>query len=312
LAWIGSVLIQAGTNLTNVFYNYKAASESADPASFDPRGSSSVLRLGLLTPEQVRRGGLLSFAGGIVCGLALAWLCGPAILWLGLPAVAAGYFYAGPPVRYGYVALGVVSVFIFMGPVMVGGAYYVQALSFSAGAFAAAIPIGLVAAGIMHTNDLRDYDTDVRHGKRTLATMLGRRGAAFALAAMDVVAFLVVIGAVALGLLPLFALLILLAAPQAIAQVRMVFRESSQQALHKVWLGGVKLHMQFGVLLIVGLLVSAAYPRMVVIHQQRENPEYHAGDRQQRGERACHGQRKTDQDGGDHERGVAEHQLVAV
>ncbi len=83
LAWLGSVLIQAGTNLTNVFYNYKAASASADPASFDPRGSSSVLRLGLLTPEQVRRGGLLSFAAGILCGLLLAYLCGWTILWLG-------------------------------------------------------------------------------------------------------------------------------------------------------------------------------------------------------------------------------------
>ncbi len=258
LAWIASVLIQAGTNLTNVYYNYKAASASADPASFDPRGSSSVLRLGLLTPAQVRRGGLLSFAGGIACGIALVWLCGWTILWLGLPAVAAGYFYAGPPVRYGYLALGAVSVFVFMGPVMVAGAYFVQSGSFSSSAFAVAIPIGLVAAGIMHTNDLRDYDTDVLHGKRTLATLLGRRGAAAALAAMDVAAFAVVVGAVALGLLPLLALLIALAAPQALGQVRMAFRESSQQALHAVWLKGVQLHMQFGLLLIAGLLASAA------------------------------------------------------
>jgi len=47
LAWLESIFIQAGTNLTNVYYNYKAASASADPASFDPRGSSSVIRLGL-------------------------------------------------------------------------------------------------------------------------------------------------------------------------------------------------------------------------------------------------------------------------
>lgn len=258
LAWLGSVLIQAGTNLTNVYYNYKAASASADTASFDPRGSSSVLRLGLLTPAQVRRGGLLSFACGIACGLLLAWLCGGTILWLGLPAVAAGYFYAGPPIRYGYLALGVVSVFVFMGPVMVGGAYYVQALSFSAGAIAAAIPIGLVAAGIMHTNDLRDYDTDVLHGKRTLATLFGRRGAAYALAVMDAAAFLVIAAAVMGGLLPWPALLVLLAVPQALAQVRMVFRETDAKHLHVVWLRGVKLHMQFGLLLIVGLLASAA------------------------------------------------------
>ncbi|HTS49047.1 MAG TPA: 1,4-dihydroxy-2-naphthoate octaprenyltransferase [Bryobacteraceae bacterium] len=255
LAWLASVLIQAGTNLTNVYFNYKA---SSDPVS-DPRGSSAVLRMGLLTPEQVRRGGLLSFAGGIVCGLLLTWLCGWTILLLGIPAVAAGYFYAGPPIRYGYQALGVVSVFIFMGPVMVCGAYYVMMHSFAASSLAAAIPIGLLAAGIMHTNDLRDYDTDVLHRKRTLATLLGRPGAGYALAGMDAVAFAVVIVAVLARILPWPALLIVLAVPQAVGQVRSVLRETEPKQLHQVWLRGVKLHMQFGLLLIAGLLLSTAF-----------------------------------------------------
>src|SRR5579872_237314 len=255
LAWLASVFIQAGTNLTNVYFNYKA---SSDPVS-DPRGSSAVLRMGLLTPEQVRRGGLLSFAGGVVCGLLLTWLCGWTILLLGIPAVAAGYFYAGPPIRYGYVALGVVSVFIFMGPVMVCGAYYVMMHSFAASSLAAAIPIGLLAAGIMHTNDLRDYDTDVLHRKRTLATLLGRRGAGHALAGMDAVAFAVVIVAVVARILPWPALLIVLAIPQAVAQVRSGLRETDPKQLHQVWLRGVKLHMQFGLLLIAGLLLSSAF-----------------------------------------------------
>ena len=256
LAWLGSVAIQAGTNLTNVYYNYKATSATADPAAFDPRGSTAVIRLGLLQPAEVRRGGLLFFGAGIVCGIALIWMCGWTILWLGLPAIAAGYFYAGPPIRYGYVALGVVSVFIFMGPVMVCGAEYVQALRFSAGSLAAAIPIGLVAAGIMHTNDLRDYDTDVSHGKRTLATLLGKRGAGNALVVMDALAFAVPLAAVLAGLLPWPTLLILLGAPQAVKQSRMV-RGADAKQLHLVWLGGVKLHTQFGLAMIAGLLISA-------------------------------------------------------
>jgi 1,4-dihydroxy-2-naphthoate octaprenyltransferase len=256
LAWLGSVMIQAGTNLTNVYFNYKAASASGNPAFDDPRGSSAVIRQGLLTPAQVRRGGLLAFAVGIVCGLLLTWMSGWTILWLGLPAVAAGYFYAGPPIRYGYVALGVVSVFLFMGPVMVGGAYYVQALSFSASSLVAAIPIGLVAAGIMHTNDLRDYDTDVVHRKRTLATLLGRRGAAYALAIMDALAFAITLAAIVARLLPWPVLLVFFAAPQAVKQIRLVFGGPDAKQLHEAWLGGVKLHMQFGLAMILGLLLS--------------------------------------------------------
>lgn len=257
LAWLGSVAIQAGTNLTNVYYNYKCTSASADPRTFDPRSSTAVIRLGLLTPAQIHRGGLSFFGVGIACGLVLTWLCGWTILLLGIPAIAAGYFYAGPPVQYGYYALGVFSVFLFMGPVMVCGAYYVMALSFSPSALAASIPIGLLAAGIMHTNDLRDYDTDVLHGKRTLATMLGRRDAGFALAAMDALAFVVTLAAAIAGLLPWLALLVLIAIPQAIDQLRAAFSATNTKQLHTVWLLGVKLHLQFGGLLIVGLLGSA-------------------------------------------------------
>src|SRR5581483_6254045 len=61
LAWIGSVVIQAGTNLTNVYYNYKAGVASGDIAAYDPRGSSAVIRKGLLTPAQVHSGAVLSF-----------------------------------------------------------------------------------------------------------------------------------------------------------------------------------------------------------------------------------------------------------
>lgn len=258
LAWLGAVAIQAGTNLTNVYFNYKSTSASADPGAFDPKSSTSVIRLGLLTPPQILGGGMLFFGVGIACGLVLTWLCGSTILWLGLPAVAAGFFYAGPPVRYGYLALGVVAVFLFMGPVMVGGAYFVMALTFSPSALAASIPIGLVAAGIMHTNDLRDYDTDVMHGKHTLATMLGRRGAGFALAVMDILAYAVTLGAVIAGVLPWPVLLTLIAIPQVIQQVRTAFSATDVKQLHLVWLHGVQLHLEFGVLLIAGLLASAA------------------------------------------------------
>jgi len=258
LAWLGSVAIQAGTNLTNVYHNYKASSASADPGAFDPRSSAAVIRLGLLTPQQIGRGGLLFFGAGVACGLLLTWLCGWTILLLGIPAIAAGYFYAGPPVQYGYYALGVFSVFLFMGPVMVCGAYYVMALSFSASALAASIPIGLVAAGIMHTNDLRDFDTDVLHGKHTLATMLGRRDAGFALAMMDGLAFVVTLAAAIAGLLPWLAMLVLIAIPHTIDQLRTAFSATNTKQMHAVWLLGVKLHLEFGLLLIAGLLASAA------------------------------------------------------
>jgi 1,4-dihydroxy-2-naphthoate octaprenyltransferase len=255
IAWLGSVLIQAGTNLTNVSYNYKGG--GAGPGiQADTKSSSAVVHAGLLTPAQVRRGGIVCFGFGIACGLALTWLCGPAILWLGLPAVLAGYSYAGPPFRLGYRGLGVVTVFLFMGPVMVGGAYYVMALSFSRNAFLVSIPIGLLAAGIMHVNDVRDFHADVAHGKRTLSTLTGRRGASHTLAIIDVAAYVSVAVAVLAGWLPWPVLIVAITIPRAIGQLKLIYRDDSRDTLHEAWLRGVKLHSEFGLLLILGLCAA--------------------------------------------------------
>jgi 1,4-dihydroxy-2-naphthoate octaprenyltransferase len=134
----------------------------------------------------------------------------------------AGYSYAGPPLRLGYLGLGVVTGFIFMGPVMVGGAYFVVALRFAQDALAASVPIGLLAAGIMHVNDVRDYDSGVKHGKRTLATLTRRSGASHTLAFINGAAYLATVGAVVAGWLPRLALVVLVTIPRALAQIKLV------------------------------------------------------------------------------------------
>ena len=256
LAWLGAVTVQAGTNLTNVHYNYKAKGPSG---SFqpDPQGSSAVIQLGLLRPEQVRQGGVIAFAVAAVVGLLLVWMCGWKILLMGLPGMAAGYFYAGPPFKLGRAALGVITVFVFMGPVMVGGTYFAMALASSNMALLVSMPIGLLAAGIMHTNDLRDLSSDIENRKHTLSTLLGRRGANCLLAGMDVLAYSVVIAAVIGGWLPWPTLLVLISVPRAITQLRMVFHETEVAKLNAAWFCGIQLHLEFGVALIVGLLVAA-------------------------------------------------------
>ena len=260
-AWLGAVLIQAGTNLANVHYNYKSAAGSADSSgtAWDPIASSAVVRSGRLSPALVRRGALACFAAGAVLGLAIAALAGWRILALGVPAVLAGWFYAAPPVRLAYRGLGVATVFVFMGPVMVLGTYYVAARAISPGAVAASIAVGLVAAGVMHTNDLRDYAGDVAHGKRTLAVRLGRARAIAALPAIGAAAFLTIFAAAAAGLLPATVLAVALALPLAAAQARLARDASGPAGLHEAWLCGVRLHGAFGALLVAGLLAGPLF-----------------------------------------------------
>jgi 1,4-dihydroxy-2-naphthoate polyprenyltransferase len=244
--------IQAGTNLINDYYDYRSGADLEQTL-----GPSMVIQRGLLSADQVWRGGVAAFAIGAAIGLLLVYLAGWPILWLGIPSVLAGYFYTGKPVALGYIALGEVTVFIFMGPVIVLGTYFVMAGAFSWTALWASIPLGFVVAGILHANNIRDIDTDTRHGKRTLATILGRAGANRELAALDIAAYATVLIAVLTRQLPWIALAVFLTLPRALDQLKIVFRESEAKKLNLALFRSVQLHMEFGLLLIVAFLVAA-------------------------------------------------------
>ncbi|MBL0172039.1 MAG: prenyltransferase [Gemmatimonadaceae bacterium] len=257
-AWLGAVSVQAGTNLTNVFYNYKSTSPRSGGTPFDPQGSAAPVRLGHLAPASVHSAALACFAVGLVAGIALTAMFGWRILAMGVPGLLAGYFYGAPPVRLAYLGLGVITVFLFMGPVMVIGTYWVQSGSVSTNAVLASLPIGLLAASIMHVNDIRDFASDVAHGKRTLSIALGRQRAGWLLVAMDATAYLAVVVGVARSLLPWPVLLTLITVPRAIAQTRTVIRERDPVVLNGAWFLSVQIHTQFGLLFIGGLALAHA------------------------------------------------------
>ena len=248
LALVGAMAIQAGTNLINDYYDHESGADSGQAL-----GLSMVIQRGLLEPAQVWRGGIVAFGIGAAIGMVLVYLCGWPILAIGIPSIAAGYFYTARPVALAYVALGELTVFLFMGPAIVVGAYYVMALRFSLDAILVSIPLGLLVAGILHANNIRDIDNDVLHGKRTLAGLLGRRGARIELLVLDVAAYAITLITIAVGAIPWIAIITLLSVPRAVSQLRIVMRETEPRKLNLALLRSVQLHMEFG------LLISAAF-----------------------------------------------------
>jgi 1,4-dihydroxy-2-naphthoate octaprenyltransferase len=254
LALVGAMAIQAGTNLINDYYDFRSGADSEQSL-----GPSMVIQRGLLSADQVWRGGIAAFAIGAVFGLVLVYLCGWPILAIGIPSVAAGYFYTASPVSLAYVALGELTVFIFMGPAIVMGAYFVMALNFSAAALWASIPLGFLVAGILHANNIRDIESDTRHGKRTVATLLGRAGANYELIALDVAAYTATIIAVITHALPWIALVVFITIPRALDQIRIVTRSDEPKKLNLGLFRSIQLHMEFGLLMIAAFLVAAFF-----------------------------------------------------
>jgi 1,4-dihydroxy-2-naphthoate octaprenyltransferase len=254
LALIGAMAIQAGTNLINDYYDFRSGADSEESL-----GPSMVIQRGLLSANQVWRGGLVAFAIGAAIGLLLVYLCGWPILAIGIPSVAAGYFYTASPVSLAYVALGELTVFIFMGPAIVMGAYFVMALQFSRSALWASIPLGFLVAGILHANNIRDIESDTRHGKRTLATILGRAGANYELIALDILAYATTLAAVVAHALPWIALAVFITIPRALDQIRIMTRENEPKKLNLGLFRSIQLHMEFGLLMMAAFLIAAFF-----------------------------------------------------
>ncbi|WP_424004582.1 1,4-dihydroxy-2-naphthoate polyprenyltransferase [Haloarcula salina] len=183
-ALVGALLIQVGTNFANDYY------DAVNGADTDEReGFTRVTAGGLIDASEVKRAMVLTYALAVVVGVYLVAVGGLPIVVVGLSGIAAGVLYTGGPFPYGYRGLGDLFVFVYFGLVAVTGTYYVQAAATAAGVgtFPTTLPAGTVtldavtaslpAAGlstaILVVNNVRDRETDMAAGKKTLAVYLG-------------------------------------------------------------------------------------------------------------------------------------------
>ncbi|MEX2081705.1 MAG: UbiA family prenyltransferase, partial [Dehalococcoidia bacterium] len=121
LALIGSLFIHAGTNFVNDYYDDRKGVDGSESL-----GQAGFIQRGIVQPRQVLAAGIICFAAGSAIGLVLCITVSWQLAWLGMASVLAGFLYTGAPIHLAYLGLGELTVFVFMGPVMVMGAYFVQ------------------------------------------------------------------------------------------------------------------------------------------------------------------------------------------
>lgn len=254
LVVIASVLVHAGSNLVNDYYDHVKGADAPHHL-----GRGGMIQRGLIAPRHILIFGFILFGFATAIGLLIVYLVGWPVLLFALPSLAAAYFYTGGPKPLGYVALGEVTVFIFMGPVIVAGSYYVQAGEVSWSAVLVSLPIGLLVTAILQANNIRDIGDDAAAGKRTLATFIGHRWAVREYIILLIGSY-VVLGLVAIGgLIPLGALIVFLTLPKAIELVRVVSQRNEPRTLNTALRKTAGLHLQFGSLLAGVLLVAAVF-----------------------------------------------------
>jgi len=182
----------------------------------------------MLTPKQVKTGMAVVFGLAALLGLYLAWLGGWIIIVAGIAAIISAIAYTGGPFPIGYHGLGDIFVFIFFGLASVAGTYYIQAGFVASAVWWMTVPPGLIITAILVVNNLRDIDNDRKAGKHTMAVRLGEQGAKIQYIICMVIAYLVLIPAIVLQLIPWTTLLAWVSLPFAYQATRIVLTQKGR------------------------------------------------------------------------------------
>lgn len=95
------------------------------------------------------------------------------MLGIGISAIIAAITYTAGKLSFGYKGFGDVFVFIFFGPVLVVGTYYLHTQLMSGAIWFSAVGFGLLSTAVLNINNTRDLESDQASGKKTLAVILG-------------------------------------------------------------------------------------------------------------------------------------------
>lgn len=245
----GALLLQIGANFANDLFDFEKGADTEHRL-----GPTRTIQAGLITPRAMRLGMLVVFGLALLIGVYLVALSGPILIAVGVCSILAAMAYTGGPYPLGYHGLGDVCVFVFFGLVAVAGTVFVQAGHVPVLAWIAAIPVGCLATAILVVNNVRDIETDVVAGKRTLPARWGRGFGEAEYAALLALSYASALCIAALGFPG--ALLALLSAPLALSLFAQL-RGESGRALNACLARTAKLLFLFALLLSAGIALGS-------------------------------------------------------
>ncbi|MBU4319116.1 MAG: 1,4-dihydroxy-2-naphthoate octaprenyltransferase [Proteobacteria bacterium] len=246
----GAVILHAATNLINDYYDVKNGVDTQEAATAQYRPHPLVE--GKLNSRQVAMVVFLLYGIAFGIGIFLVLVRGWELLIICLVGVLASILYTAPPVKYKYLALGEISVFLMWGPLMVLGAYFVQRQAFSMKAFWISIPFGILVALVILANNIRDIRHDQSKGISTLAIVLGQRKGLTLYFILILSAYLGIVLMSILGPLYLWSLIVLLSVPLALKLFRLMQKQIPIDADART----AQLDTAFGILLVLSLVLE--------------------------------------------------------
>lgn len=256
LTLAGGCLLHLGTNMINTYGDFIRGVDVDNHSA----PTAPELVNGILKPKAVRNVGLAFFALAVLCGLLLFYFRGWIIILFGIVGLIGGYGYTAG-IAYKYKGLGTICVFFLMGPLMVGGAYFVQTATLNLPVFLISLPVACLVASILHSNDMRDLAFDDGAGISTLALALGKEKCVRLSQVLNIAPFFLLVCFVWIGWLPwlcLITLIMLLPLPHLFANARLTVQGIDAARLQMEGLSA-KQHFSFCIIYFLTLWIGALF-----------------------------------------------------
>lgn len=182
LAAITTLFLQILSNLANDYGDWKNGMDNTERI-----GPKRMVQSGEISPDKMKL--------VIICLIIFTLISGSLLIWLGInpknPLITIQFFILGIAAilaavkytvgnnPYGYRGFGDLAVFLFFGIIGVAGTYYLHTQYFRPDLFLPATSIGLLSAGVLNLNNMRDFQSDKKAGKRTMVVLMGDKRAKY-------------------------------------------------------------------------------------------------------------------------------------
>lgn len=169
-----TVLLQILSNFANDLGDFQHGTDNADRV-----GPKRTLQSGGLTVSDMKRGISVAVILSLIVGMIMLWVafgfgtCFWIFLVIGILAIIASIRYTVGRNPFGYRGLGDFMVLVFFGLATVVGSYFIVTQSLSVESWLLGFALGFLSMGVLNINNLRDAESDLKSGKRTIVVKLG-------------------------------------------------------------------------------------------------------------------------------------------
>lgn len=251
LIFLAVVSAQIIANLWNELKDFKSGLDAGQKI-----GNAGSLTRGVVTPKLISTMIKVLMIVPIIIGLYLS----ATITWWYIPAgiicILISFLYSGGPKPISRTPFGEISSGIAMGFAIVLITGYAWTRELSLAFLIPALPATLLVGSIMLTNNIRDIRNDENHGRRTLPIVLGRDRAISLMSITYIFNFIWIGAWIYLKVLPIPALLALIAIIPAFKTINIFYTHVDEIKLDKAMGTTAGAAMLYQLLLAIGLIIG--------------------------------------------------------